>query len=187
MISGDDMPELPGAVSALYFGGISLISEPAADAYASLCAREAGTRVIMIDPNIRQGFISNEAAYRARVTGMIASSEYREGVGRGSRLAGAGRRGGRGQAGAAVRWRSVCRDHDAGFERRGGDLPATGSGLRSRHAGLRCATRLARAIRSMRAFWPGWRSLAVWTRRHCAGLRRRRSKRRWISERGWRR
>lgn len=66
------LPELPAVVTTLYLGGISLISEPGADFYAALAEREAGTRVIMLDPNIRTGFISDEAAYRARLARMIS-------------------------------------------------------------------------------------------------------------------
>ncbi|MGX9355212.1 carbohydrate kinase family protein [Roseobacteraceae bacterium S113] len=69
-----DLPALPTDIEALFFGGISLVSEPAADAYAALCAK-AGSRLVMIDPNIRPAFITDEARYRARLSEMIARAD----------------------------------------------------------------------------------------------------------------
>ena len=37
--------------------------------------REAPTRVCMIDPNIRPGFIKDEASYRARIDRMLAAAD----------------------------------------------------------------------------------------------------------------
>ncbi|MEL7463011.1 MAG: carbohydrate kinase [Pseudomonadota bacterium] len=75
MLTVDQMPALTEETSALYFGGISLACEPAADAYAALSAREGGSRAVMIDPNIRPAFIEDEARYRARLDGMIAAAD----------------------------------------------------------------------------------------------------------------
>ncbi|MDE0591533.1 carbohydrate kinase [Halocynthiibacter sp. C4] len=74
-LTPEDLPTIPESVNSLYFGGISLISEPAASAFAALCARESGERVIMIDPNIRAGFIKDRDGYVARVKEMIAQSD----------------------------------------------------------------------------------------------------------------
>ena len=70
MLMPGDMPKLPQEVSALFFGGISLASEPCADAYAALLDREATDRAVMIDPNIRPRFIKDIARYRARLDRM---------------------------------------------------------------------------------------------------------------------
>ncbi|MEM9581269.1 MAG: carbohydrate kinase [Pseudomonadota bacterium] len=75
MLQAQDLPQLSGDVSALYFGGISLACEPAADAYAALQAAHAGRLPVMIDPNIRPGFIADEARYRDRLAGMIAGCD----------------------------------------------------------------------------------------------------------------
>jgi fructokinase len=69
------IPSLPSSASCLYFGGISLISEPGADAYCALAEREAGKRVIMLDPNIRPSFITDEKTYRQRIIRMIAVAD----------------------------------------------------------------------------------------------------------------
>ncbi len=75
MIAPDDLPELPDDIQALFFGGISLISEPCGSAYEALMRRESGQRLTMIDPNIRPGFVSDVAAYRARLDRMIALAD----------------------------------------------------------------------------------------------------------------
>ena len=76
MLSTDQLPNLPADVDALFFGGISLVNDPAASTYEALQAREAPARVTMIDPNIRPGFIAGkEAEYRARIERMIAAAD----------------------------------------------------------------------------------------------------------------
>jgi fructokinase len=76
MLSIADLPSLPAEVSALFLGGISLVNDPAAGTYEALQLREAPTRVTMIDPNIRPGFIAGkEVAYRARIERMVARAD----------------------------------------------------------------------------------------------------------------
>ena len=75
LLSPADLPTLPARVNTLFFGGISLVNDPAAATYEALQAREAATRVTMIDPNIRPGFITDQAPYRARITRMMARAD----------------------------------------------------------------------------------------------------------------
>ena len=76
LLSQDQLPTLPDHITTLFFGGISLVNDPAASTYAALQARECATRVTMIDPNIRLGFIAGkEVAYRARIKAMIARAD----------------------------------------------------------------------------------------------------------------
>lgn len=76
LLSQDQLPALPASISTLFFGGISLVNDPAASTYEALQTREAPTRVTMIDPNIRPGFIAGkEEAYRARIERMIARAD----------------------------------------------------------------------------------------------------------------
>ena len=76
MLAETDLPALPAAVSTLFFGGISLVNDPAASTYEALQRREAPTRVTMIDPNIRPGFIAGkETEYRTRIERMIARAD----------------------------------------------------------------------------------------------------------------
>lgn len=75
MLQPEDMPDQLTAVSALYLGGISLACEPCADAYASLLNRHGADRAVMLDPNIRPGFIKDQTRYRTRLNRMIAQSD----------------------------------------------------------------------------------------------------------------
>lgn len=75
MLQAADLPPVSPEVSALYFGGISLACEPGADAYAALLARAGAGRAVMLDPNIRAGFIQDSARYRARLAAMIAEAD----------------------------------------------------------------------------------------------------------------
>lgn len=75
MLRAEDLPNLSSEVTALYFGGISLACEPGADTYAELLAREAGSRVVMLDPNIRPQFIADIQIYRDRLERIMAHSD----------------------------------------------------------------------------------------------------------------
>ncbi|KFI30100.1 carbohydrate kinase family protein [Paenirhodobacter enshiensis] len=78
MLTPDDIPALPppdATGGALFLGGISLAVEPCASAYEALARREAGRRLIVLDPNIRPGFIADEAAFRARLGRLMALAD----------------------------------------------------------------------------------------------------------------
>ncbi|WP_172296842.1 carbohydrate kinase [Pseudoruegeria sp. HB172150] len=75
MMTAADLPKLDDDTSALFFGGISLVGEPCGSAFQALAEREAGRRAIMIDPNIRTSFITDETAYRARIERMVALAD----------------------------------------------------------------------------------------------------------------
>ncbi|UUV07943.1 carbohydrate kinase [Ruegeria sp. YS9] len=75
MLLPEDMPDQLPAVSALYLGGISLACEPCADAYAALLDRHGSDRAVMLDPNIRPGFIKDQTRFRARLNRMISQAD----------------------------------------------------------------------------------------------------------------
>lgn len=75
MLRSADLPAVSQEVSSLYFGGISLACEPAADTYATLLEREAEGRAVMLDPNIRPQFIADIATYRARLDRMMSRAD----------------------------------------------------------------------------------------------------------------
>ncbi len=75
MLTKGDLPAVGNAVKALHFGAISLIPEPCGSTYEALMARERGKRLIMLDPNIRPGFIADPQAHRARIGRMAAMSD----------------------------------------------------------------------------------------------------------------
>ncbi|MGB1235332.1 MAG: carbohydrate kinase family protein [Planktomarina sp.] len=71
VIEPSHCPEVTG-LDAMFFGGISLCRDPAASTLSGLMQKAAKAGVVtMIDPNIRTSFISDEAAYRARLADML--------------------------------------------------------------------------------------------------------------------
>lgn len=70
-----DLPVFGPEVNALHFGAISLIPEPCGTAYETLLMREAASRVISLDPNIRPGFIKDPKAHADRIRRMAARSD----------------------------------------------------------------------------------------------------------------
>lgn len=75
MLRESDLPTLDDDIDAMLFGAISLIPEPCGSAYESLMRREHGRRVVMLDPNIRPGFIADRGAHLARMRRMIAMAD----------------------------------------------------------------------------------------------------------------
>ena len=73
MLTPDDAPDM-GGITALFVGGISLAVEPCARAYEALALANSHLP-IMIDPNIRPGFIRDEAAFRARLDRLLAAAD----------------------------------------------------------------------------------------------------------------
>ena len=71
MIEVEDMPNQLEAVTAFLFGGISLHCDPGSDAYVRFAETHAEGSVIMVDPNIRPSFISNEILFRNRIERML--------------------------------------------------------------------------------------------------------------------
>ncbi len=62
-------------VTALFFGGISLCTDPTATTMQAVMTAQSANCVTMIDPNIRPSFISDKATYRARLFDMIGHSD----------------------------------------------------------------------------------------------------------------
>jgi fructokinase len=69
MLSPADAPDMTG-VEAVFVGGISLAQEPCAQAYEALALGHAQLP-LMIDPNVRPGFIADEATFRARIDRLL--------------------------------------------------------------------------------------------------------------------
>lgn len=70
-----DLPALPDQVTALFFGGISLVAEPCGSAYEALMKTAALGRLTMLDPNIRPSFITDAPSFRARLGRMLALAD----------------------------------------------------------------------------------------------------------------
>jgi fructokinase len=75
MLSPENLPDLADDVDAVLFGAISLIPEPCGSTYEALMAREHGKRVMMLDPNIRPGFIPDRARHADRIRRMMAMAD----------------------------------------------------------------------------------------------------------------
>jgi len=69
-LTTDDLPpQLPASVQLLHFGSISLLLEPGASSLEALMRREAGQRLISLDPNVRPSLIQDRDGYRTRFEG----------------------------------------------------------------------------------------------------------------------
>lgn len=75
MMRPQDMPALPATVRAYFTGGIWLAVEPCGTALEALMTREAGSRLTMIDPNVRESFVQDRAAFVARIDRMIGLAD----------------------------------------------------------------------------------------------------------------
>lgn len=72
----EDLPAaLPNTVTCLQFGSISLMQEPSASTLGDLITREAGSRIISLDPNVRPGLIPDRIAWRTRLEGWVALAD----------------------------------------------------------------------------------------------------------------
>ncbi len=75
MMTLADMPRLPAKVKAYFTGGIWLAVEPCGTALEQMLLQEAGSRVTMVDPNVRPSFVKDRAAYTGRIDRMLAAAD----------------------------------------------------------------------------------------------------------------
>lgn len=75
MLSEADLPAFDDKVEAMLFGGICLIPEPCGSAYETLLRREHKDAVMMLDPNIRPGSITDREAHAARIRRMAEMAD----------------------------------------------------------------------------------------------------------------
>ena len=71
MLNSSEIPTLDPGIDCLFFGGISLASEPCAETLSGLLSREGDSRLTMLDPNIRPLFINDEERFRGRMEHMM--------------------------------------------------------------------------------------------------------------------
>ena len=71
----EHLPKASEQAEAYFFGGISLVSDPCATTYETLMVRECADNVIMLDPNIRPAFVSDERGYRERLDRMFGYAD----------------------------------------------------------------------------------------------------------------
>jgi len=75
MLELKDLPVIGPNVEAMHFSCISLIPEPCGGTYEALMQREQPHRVMMFDPNIRAGFITDKPKHLARMRRMLAMAD----------------------------------------------------------------------------------------------------------------
>jgi fructokinase len=75
MLTEADLPVLGADVQALHFSCISLIPEPCGSTYEALMRREHGSRVTMLDPNLRPAFVKDKEKHLQRMYRMIAMAD----------------------------------------------------------------------------------------------------------------
>ncbi len=66
-----DLPKIGDDICALHFGSYSLVSAPTADALAALMEREAGKRLISVDPNVRLGVEPDIGVWKSRMDQIL--------------------------------------------------------------------------------------------------------------------
>ncbi len=71
-----DLESGPGAaVWGIHFGSYSLVVEPVASALTALAAREAGRRLITLDPNVRLNVEPDAAIWRSRIEAFVRHAD----------------------------------------------------------------------------------------------------------------
>lgn len=65
---------LPEAVTALHIGTLGLVLEPMATTIEGLTMRESGTRLVMLDLNVRAALVRDAGAYHRRLESLMAAS-----------------------------------------------------------------------------------------------------------------
>lgn len=74
-LTADMLPQhLPAEVQALHVGSLGLLLEPMATTIAHLVEIQGGSRLVMVDPNIRSTMVHDAGAYRRRLGAVIARS-----------------------------------------------------------------------------------------------------------------
>ncbi|MEJ8854436.1 carbohydrate kinase [Variovorax robiniae] len=70
-----ELPALPDSCRFLHFGGISILTEPAATRITELVEAQRGKRIVLFDPNVRPSLIPDMDAYRAKQPRWLAASD----------------------------------------------------------------------------------------------------------------
>lgn len=71
-LTAADLPDLGPEVAALHLGTLALATDPPATALELLIEREAASRLVMIDPNVRPAVAGDRDAYRRRFESWTA-------------------------------------------------------------------------------------------------------------------
>jgi fructokinase len=75
LLRAEEVSGALGQVSALHFGGISLLRGTTPAAVERLVSQLTGRALLSFDPNIRPGIVRNAAAYRARLERLFGRAD----------------------------------------------------------------------------------------------------------------
>lgn len=70
-----DAPPIGSEVTAMHFGSIALVREPAGGELEALMLAQKDRRLLSLDPNIRPDLVADEAGYRARLETMFGAAD----------------------------------------------------------------------------------------------------------------
>lgn len=74
-LAAGDLPEMSDAVSGLHFGSYSLVADPTGETLLALARREAGRRLITLDPNVRTTVEPDLDRWRRRVSAFVEAAD----------------------------------------------------------------------------------------------------------------
>ncbi len=74
-LGSGDLPKDLGDAAGLHFGSYSIVAPPTADAFAELAIREAGKRLISLDPNVRPAVEPDLEIWRQRTARLGAHAD----------------------------------------------------------------------------------------------------------------
>jgi fructokinase len=72
---GAAIAALPPSVAILHVGSLGLALEPVATALEAVVERLAGSALVALDPNVREGVVADPGAYRARIGRVLARTD----------------------------------------------------------------------------------------------------------------
>ena len=75
LTEADALQRLPENAAFLHVGTLGLVLEPMASALEALVVRLAGRALVMVDPNCRPDVIGDRAAYRRRLSRVLAGAD----------------------------------------------------------------------------------------------------------------
>ncbi|MBK1697206.1 carbohydrate kinase family protein [Rhodovibrio salinarum] len=74
-LAAEDLPQLGEDVSGLHFGSYSLVTDSTGSSLLELAHREAGRRLITLDPNVRPTVEPDLALWRQRIAAFVKTAD----------------------------------------------------------------------------------------------------------------
>jgi fructokinase len=75
LVAAEALAALPSHVAALHVGTLGIHLDPVGAAMEALVERVAGDALVAVDPNVRAGALADPAAFRARLTRLLACAD----------------------------------------------------------------------------------------------------------------